>query len=97
MGAAPVAYGSTNGVSSLKPVRSTFSYFLEAGAIWRVVPEFQIVAAAGFEVGMKSGYASPTNLEYGLRFRFPLSPKDDSMAKGVKWDGFRYPFGVMRD
>lgn len=96
-GYAPIAYGGADGTSSLHAISGGSSYFFEGGAIWRVIPEFQIVAAVGFEYGRVNGTGSPANTEYGLRFRFPLSPKDDASMKAVKWDGFRYPFGVWRE
>lgn len=97
-GFAPITFGSANGISSVRIRSDTYSYFLEGGLIWRVVPEFQIALAVGIERGVvRAQGASPTVGEYGLRFRFPINPKDDAVGKRVKFDGFRYPFGVMKD
>jgi hypothetical protein len=81
-----------------KPYQGSSAYFGEAGAIWRVVPELQICATIAMEYGMPaSGGKSPSpSTEYGLRFRFPLNPKEAGSARGVDWDGYRYPFGIMR-
>ena len=80
------------------PYSGAFSYYAEGGLIWRVVPEFQICLSATMEYGRPpSGNVSPNPaMEYGLRFRFPLDPKEFGAASGVEWDGFRYPFGIMR-
>ncbi len=95
-GFAPTTLSSSSGITALKPYSSTHSYFLEGGAIWWVIPEFQIVAAAGLEFESAPGGAKgPNNTEYGLRFRFPLNPKENPRG-GVKFDGFRYPFGFMK-
>jgi hypothetical protein len=86
------------GVMSLHLNPEYATYFGEAGLIWRVIPELQISACFGLEYGLgRSGTQSPLPVtEYGLRFRFPFSPKEGSGAAGVDFDGFRYPFGVMR-
>lgn len=86
------------GVTSLHLNPGFSSYMAEAGLIWRVIPEFQIAACFGVEYGLgRSGIQSPLPVtEYGLRFRFPFNPKEGNTGEGVKFDGFRYPFGVMR-
>jgi hypothetical protein len=98
-GYAPLDFVSKSGggLTSLHSYASTHSYFLEGGVIWRVIPELQIAAAYGLEFGLPSGGRSPSPAsEYGLRFRFPLSPKEGGGKRGVDFDGFRYPFGVMK-
>jgi hypothetical protein len=82
----------------MKPKNGASSYFFEGGVIWRVVPEFQICASALLEYGTSvAGTASPVGAtEFGLRFRFPLSPKEYASSGGVDFDGYRYPFGIMR-
>jgi len=98
-GYSPISFSSTNGsgLLGLHPYPSKSSYFAEGGAIWKVIPEFQIVAALSLEYGLGSGASSPAPLtEYGLRFRFPLNPTEGSTSSGVEFDGFRYPFGLMR-
>jgi hypothetical protein len=86
-----------SGLSSLHIASSTSSYFLEVGGIWRVTPEFQIVATVAREYGLPpAGGTSPSPIsEYGLRFRFPLNPVENAHG-GVDFDGFRYPFGFMK-
>jgi hypothetical protein len=86
------------GVTSLHLNPGFSSYLGEAGLIWRVIPEFQIAACFGVEYGLgQGGIQSPLPVtEYGLRFRFPFNPKEGNAASGVEFDGFRYPFGVMR-
>lgn len=86
------------GVTSLHLNPGFTSYFGEAGLIWRVIPEFQIAACFGLEYGLgRSGIQSPLPVtEYGLRFRFPINPKEGNTSSGVEFDGFRYPFGVMK-
>ena len=95
-GYSPISFISKKGegILGLHPYPSNSSYFLEGGAIWRVVPELQIVAAVSLEYGTK-GSPSPMT-EYGLRFRFPLSPKEGGSSKAAEFDGFRYPFGIMK-
>jgi hypothetical protein len=86
------------GLTSLHLNSGTHAYMGEAGLIWRVIPEFQIAAAMSLEYGTGSNGLSPSPItEYGLRFRFPLNPKESGPgAGGVDFDGFRYPFGVMK-
>jgi hypothetical protein len=86
------------GITSLHLNSGYSAYMGEAGVIWRVIPELQIAACVGLEYGISTGGAqSPLPVtEYGLRFRFPFQPKEGSRAGGVEFDGFRYPFGVMR-
>lgn len=81
-----------------KPYQGSSAFFGEAGVIWRVVPEFQIAATFAMEYGMPaSGGRSPSPAtEYGLRFRFPLDPKETGSSSAVDYDGHRYPFGIMR-
>jgi hypothetical protein len=96
-GYAPLVFGSASGATSLHTIQSAHSDFIEGGVIWRVIPELQISAGAALEFGSPKGSGtSPTITEYGLRFRFPFNPKDNS-KKSVQYDGFRYPFGVMKD
>ena len=99
-GYSPLTFSSSasGGITSLHTYSGTSSHFLEGGAIWRVIPELQIVAAAGLEYGALSGGVKSPNpiTEYGLRFRFPLNPVESSRAAGVDFDGFRYPFGFMK-
>jgi hypothetical protein len=87
-----------SGLSSLHLAPSTSSYFLEVGGIWRVTPEFQVVATVAREYGLPPGGGmspSPIN-EYGLRFRFPLNPVENAHRTASDFDGFRYPFGFMK-
>jgi hypothetical protein len=86
------------GVTSLHLNPGFSSYMGEAGLIWRVIPEFQIAACFGVEYGLgRGGIQSPLPVtEYGLRFRFPFNPKEGNSGSGVDFDGFRYPFGVMK-
>lgn len=99
-GYAPFTWAGTDGITSLKPNSGASSYFLEAGAIWRVVPEFFICAVVSYEFGMPASLAiNPSSAiasEYGLRFRFPLSIGRER-KQDFEWDGWRYPFGVMAD
>jgi hypothetical protein len=97
-GYSPLTYVSNSGVMSLHINPDTHAYFMEAGAIWRVIPEFQIVLTYSREYGVTSGGGqSPAPVaEYGLRFRFPLNPSDTSHGSAVDFDGFRYPFGFMK-
>jgi len=99
-GYAPITYVGKpgDGLTSLHPNSGVTAYFLEVGAIWRVIPELQICAAYTVEHGVpSSGSLSPSPLsEYGLRFRFPLNPAEHQGGKGVDFDGFRYPFGFMK-
>ncbi len=97
-GGSPFPLGGTTGLGGLKHESGTYSFFFEGGLIWRVVPEFQIVPTFGIEEVKSASGLSPTTIEYGIRFRFPINPHDQSVSKKpVKWDGFRYPFGVMRE
>lgn len=82
------------GLLGLHTYPSNSSYFAEGGAIWKVIPEFQIVAAVSLEYGT-SGSPSPLT-EYGLRFRFPINPKEGRGQDSSSFDGFRYPFGIMK-
>ena len=98
-GYAPLAYVSKagSGISSLHLNPGASAYFAETGAIWRVIPEFQIVAIYAIERGLpKTGGLSPTLNEVGLRFRFPINPTENARGSGVDFDGFRYPFGFMK-
>jgi hypothetical protein len=99
-GFSPLPYSSkaSAGLTSLRPTPKATSYFMETGMIWRVIPEFQIVLAAGAEFASVNGTVSPSpSIEYGFRFRFPLNPKDYAAGSGgVKFDGLRYPFGFMK-
>ncbi len=99
-GYAPFTYVSRpgEGLTSLHGNGGTHSYFFEAGGIWRIIPEFQIVATVAREYGLPlSGGTSPSPIsEYGLRFRFPLNPTENAHGNGVDFDGFRYPFGIMK-
>lgn len=94
-GYAPFMLGSTSGVMSLRPKSGYTSFFGEGGLIWRVVPELQIVATYGMEYGLNPRSPSPAT-EYGLRFRFPISPYANVGDASSKFDGFRYPFGFMK-
>jgi hypothetical protein len=95
-GYSPINFLSEKGAGllGLHTYPSNSSYFVEGGAIWRVVPELQIVAAVSLEYGTK-GSPSPLT-EYGLRFRFPFNPTEGGGTKSVDFDGFRYPFGIMK-
>jgi len=95
-GYSPISFLSEKGAGllGLHTYPSKSSYFVEGGAIWRVIPEFQIVAALSLEYGAQ-GSPSPMT-EYGLRFRFPLSPKEGGSSSSGSFDGFRYPFGIMK-
>jgi hypothetical protein len=95
-GYSPINFVSEKGAGllGLHTYPSNSSYFVEGGAIWRVIPEFQIVAALSLEYGTQ-GSPSPIT-EYGLRFRFPLSPKEGGSSPDGSFDGFRYPFGIMK-
>jgi hypothetical protein len=99
-GYAPLTYVSKagSGLTSLHLNGGTSAYFFEGGAIWRVIPELQIAATYTMEFGLPSGGGtSPSPIsEYGLRFRFPLNPTENSHGGGVDFDGFRYPFGFMK-
>jgi hypothetical protein len=98
-GYAPYTYVSKpgEGLMSLHSNPDAHSYFMEGGLIWRVIPEFQIAATYALEFGQPAGGgAQMTAMEYGLRFRFPISPKEVAGGKGVDFDGFRYPFGFMK-
>ena len=87
-----------SGITSLHGYAGTHSYFMEAGLIWRVIPEFQIAGGVSLEFGLPSGGTSPSpTTDYGLHFRFPLFPSEDAKSRGVDFDGFRYPFGFMKD
>lgn len=82
----------------MQPKQGAWSYLFEGGLIWRVVPEFQICATGALEYGRSAGgAASPVGgTEFGLKFRFPLDPKEYGSSSGVDFDGYRYPFGIMR-
>ncbi len=98
-GYSPIDFTSKagQGATSLQIYPGSRSYFLEGGVIWRVVPELQICAAYAVEFGQVAGSRSPNPAsEYGLRFRFPLNPHEGGGKSAVKFDGFRYPFGVMK-
>ena len=99
-GYTPFTYVSKpgDGITSLHLNGGTSAYFFEAGLIWRVIPELQIVAAYSREYGLPSqGGVSPAPVaEYGLRFRFPINPTESERGSGVQFDGFRYPFGFMK-
>lgn len=97
-GFAPMNFKSKNGggFGSLTPGTGTSSYFGEVGIIWRVIPEFQICLTLAQEYASSTGASGLSATEYGVRFRFPISPKEIETSGGVKWDGFRYPFGFMK-
>ena len=100
-GYAPMTLVSSggSGPSGLHPNTGTTAYFFEGGLIWRVVPELQIAATYAMEYGITAagGSHSPSPAtEYGLRFRFPLSPNAAAGDASSKFDGFRYPFGIMK-
>ena len=98
-GYAPFTLDSISGLSGLKRNSNVTSFFLEGGVIWRVVPELQIVATYAREYGILPGGGSRSPspaTEYGLRFRFPLSPYSSPSDASSKFDGFRYPFGFMK-
>ncbi len=87
-----------SGVTSLHGYPGTHSYFMEAGLIWRVIPELQIAGGVSLEYGLPTGGTSPSpSIDYGLHFRFPFSATEDAKSRGVDFDGFRYPFGFMKD
>jgi len=97
-GASPITFFNTNqkGILGLHPQAGTYSYFVEGGALWRVVPEFQIIASAALETASVSSALSPSPItEFSLRFRFPLNPKEFT-GRGSSFDGYRYPFGIMK-
>ena len=86
-----------SGVTSLHLNPGTHSYFLEGGVIWQVIPEFQIAAAYGLEFGSSPQGSGPSPAtEIGLRFRFPLFPREMGGRGSAKFDGYRYPFGLMK-
>ena len=87
-----------SGILSIHRNSKASAYFVEAGAIWRVIPELQICAEYSLERGLISGGGTSPSLvsEYALRFRFPFAPDEHQGGKNVKFDGFRYPFGVMK-
>ena len=98
-GYSPINLASTSGPLKLHTNSNVTSFFLEGGLIWRVVPELQIVLTYAREYGIipGGGAHSPTpGTEYGLRFRFPLSPYASVGDASGKFDGFRYPFGFMK-
>ncbi|NDF14742.1 hypothetical protein EB061_05405 [bacterium] len=97
-GYSPISYISKKGSGflGLKGQRESCSYFIETGAIWRVIPEFQIIGAVSLETGLTQSVKSPLITEYGLRFRFPLDPKERPSGGGQSFDGYRYPFGIMK-
>ncbi len=99
-GYAPIAWRSENGrgLASLTRAQGASAQFFEGGIIWNMVPEFQICAHFGAEtLNPGSGGTSATVTEYGLRFRFTLNPSEVTKSGSKSWDGFRYPFGIMRD
>ena len=98
-GYAPLTFTSKPGagIMGLQTNSGATAYFGEAGVLWRVVPEFQIALTYALEYGVpKSGSGLLTSSEMGLRFRFPMSPKEGGGKSEVKFDGFRYPFGFMK-
>jgi hypothetical protein len=98
-GYGPFTLKSTNGLLNLMNNNGATSYFYEAGAIWRVVPELQISVTYSLEYGSPAngGSRSPSPAsEYGLRFRFPLFPYESGSGSASDYDGFRYPFGFMK-
>lgn len=94
-GYSPIHFASTAGPLSLSVKPGASSFFGEGGLIWRVVPELQIVLSYAMEYGISPKSPSPGS-EYGLRFRFPLSPYSSVGDASSKFDGFRYPFGIMK-
>ncbi len=94
-GYAPFTLASASGPMSIHTNPNVTTFFLEGGAVWRVVPELQIVATYAMEYGATPKSPSP-GTEYGLRFRFPFSPYDSVGDASSKFDGFRYPFGIMK-
>ncbi len=94
-GYAPFTLAGTSGPTSFHTNPTATTYFLEGGVIWRVVPELQIVATYAMEYGISPKSPSP-GTEYGLRFRFPISPYASAQDASGKFDGFRYPFGFMK-
>lgn len=92
-GYGPFALASTSGALAVQPRSPSSSWFAEGGLIWRVVPELQIALAVAMESGISPAL---TGMEYGLRFRLPLSPKESTGDASSKFDGFRYPFGFMK-
>lgn len=98
-GYGPFTLVSQNGPLKLRTNPNVTSFFVEGGLIWRVVPELQIVATYAQEYGIIPGETnrspSPAS-EYGLRFRFPLSPYSTPGGGAADYDGFRYPFGFMK-
>jgi hypothetical protein len=98
-GYSPLTFLSSpgGGITGLHSYKGSSAYFWELGVIWRIIPEFQIALCYGREsVRPKGGGTSLSSSEYGLRFRFPLSPKEGGSKGEVKFDGFRYPFGFMK-
>jgi hypothetical protein len=97
-GYAPITFKSVNGPMGLRNGGDTTAYFFEGGVIWRVIPELQIAATYSLEYGMlASGARSPSpSSEYGLRFRFPIFPYESKTGAGSDFDGYRYPFGIMK-
>ncbi len=93
-GFSPFGWKSTDGISGLKPNSGVKTFFLEGGLIWKIVPEYQICATVAYEFPYLTFV--PTNMEYGLRFRFHFGNPEDSSKKEKDWDGWRYPFGFMR-
>ena len=101
VGYSPISFVSSSGkgLFGLHTSPGNASYYGEAGAIWKVIPEFQIALACTLEYGRGSAGSSPSPLrEYSIRFRFPFNPKETGGpgAGGVEFDGFRYPFGIMK-
>ena len=92
-GFSPLALMSITGPMALKPQSGKEGIFFEGGAIWRVVPELQIVGVFALEHELSN---SPTCTEFGIHFRFPLNPNSSVGDASSKFDGFRYPFGFMK-
>ncbi len=98
-GYSPVSFFNTNdmGILGLHRRPGGSSYFAEGGVFWRVIPEFQILFTGALEVGNSPSGASPSPItEYSIRFRFPFQPKDSGVGKKSDFDGYRYPFGIMK-
>lgn len=94
-GYAPFTLASSSGPLAIHTNPNVSTFFAEGGVIWRVVPELQIVATYAMEYGVSPKSPAP-GTEYGLRFRFPLSPYESVGDASSKFDGFRYPFGIMK-
>jgi hypothetical protein len=98
-GYAPIVWKSENGqgFSSLTRAIGASAQLYEGGVIWNIVPEFQLCAHFGVETLSPPGAPSAIVTEYGLRLRFTINPKEVTKSRASSWDGFRYPFGIMRD